>query len=285
MPGRDRAPARVVCDVCPHVCALREGQTGRCRARTARGGRVVPASFGRVTAVALDPIEKKPLARFRPGSTVLSLGGYGCNLRCPFCQNAGIAQAGEDAAAWRALAPAEAVALALDCAPQGCIGLAYTYNEPLVAWEFVEDCAQRAHAAGLANVLVSNGVANAWVIEHLAPLIDAANIDLKGFNQAFYDQVGGSYEAVRATIERLAAQEGCHLEVTTLVIPGLNDDARQVEAAARWLASLDAGITYHLTRFFPAHRMTDRAPTPLATLRRLWEAARRHLDDVVLGNV
>lgn len=141
------------------------------------------------------------------------------------------------------------------------------------------------HAAGLANVLVSNGVANAWVIERLAPLIDAANIDLKGFNQAFYDQVGGSYEAVRATIERLAAQPGCHLEVTTLVIPGLNDDARQVEAAARWLASLDAGITYHLTRFFPAHRMTDRAPTPLATLRRLWEAARRHLDDVVLGNV
>ena len=257
---------------------------GRCRARVARGGEVVSLNYGLVTSLALDPIEKKPLARFHPGSTVLSVGNFGCNLSCPFCQNALIAQAGEHEVRWRRVEPGDLVEQALRLADRGCIGIAYTYNEPLVGFEFVRDCARLAHEAGILNVVVSNGMICDGPLEELVPLVDAANIDLKGFSQGFYDIVGGEYLTVRRTIERLAAAPSCHLEVTTLVIPGLNDDVGQIADAARWLASLDPGITYHLTRFFPQHRMADRPPTPIATLRKAADAACRHLRDVRLGN-
>lgn len=154
------ADGRAVCGVCPHACALSEGRRGLCRARVAYGGRVVDENYGRVTSIALDPVEKKPLARFRPGSTVLSLGSYGCNLRCPFCQNADIACAGAEDAAWRYVAPEEAVGLALRARDRGCVGVAYTYNEPLVGYEYVRDVGRLASEAGLANVLVSNGMVN-----------------------------------------------------------------------------------------------------------------------------
>lgn len=275
---------RAVCRICPHRCSLAEGAVGRCRARVARGGEVVSLNYGLATSLALDPIEKKPLARFHPGSTVLSVGSFGCNLSCPFCQNASIAQAGEHEVRWRRVEPGELVEQALRLADRGCIGIAYTYNEPLVGFEFVRDCARLAHEAGLLNVVVSNGMICDEPLEELVPLIDAANIDLKGFSQDFYDLVGGEYLTVRRTIERLAAAPSCHLEVTTLVIPGLNDDVGQIAEAARWLASLDPGFTYHLTRFFPQHRMADRPPTPIATLREAAVAARRYLRYVRLGN-
>lgn len=275
---------RAVCRICSHRCSLAEGAVGRCRARVARGGEVVSLNYGLATSLALDPIEKKPLARLHPGSTVLSVGSFGCNLSCPFCQNASIAQAGEHEVRWRRVEPGELVEQALRLADRGCIGIAYTYNEPLVGFEFVRDCARLAHEAGLLNVVVSNGMICDEPLEELVPLIDAANIDLKGFSQDFYDLVGGEYLTVRRTIERLAAAPSCHLEVTTLVIPGLNDDVGQIAEAARWLASLDPGITYHLTRFFPQHRMADRPPTPIATLREAADAARRYLRDVRLGN-
>lgn len=278
--GRGRA----VCRICPHRCSLAEGAVGRCRARVARDGEVVSLNYGLATSLALDPIEKKPLARFHPGSTVLSVGSFGCNLSCPFCQNASIAQAGEHEVRWRRVEPGELVEQALRLADRGCIGIAYTYNEPLVGFEFVRDCARLAHEAGLLNVVVSNGMICDEPLEELVPLIDAANIDLKGFSQDFYDLVGGEYLTVRRTIERLAAAPSCHLEVTTLVIPGLNDDVGQIAEAARWLASLDPGFTYHLTRFFPQHRMADRPPTPIATLREAAVAARRYMRDVRLGN-
>ncbi len=257
---------------------------GRCRARVARDGEVVSLNYGLATSLALDPIEKKPLARFHPGSTVLSVGSFGCNLSCPFCQNASIAQAGEHEVRWRRVEPGELMEQALRLTERGCIGIAYTYNEPLVGFEFVRDCARLAHEAGLLNVVVSNGMICDEPLEELIPLIDAANIDLKGFSQDFYDLVGGEYLTVRRTIERLAAAPSCHLEVTTLVIPGLNDDVGQIADAARWLASLDPAITYHLTRFFPQHLMADRPPTPIATLREAADAARRYLRDVRLGN-
>ncbi len=275
---------RAVCRICPHRCSLAEGAVGRCRARVARGGEVVSLNYGLATSLALDPIEKKPLARFHPGSTVLSVGSFGCNLSCPFCQNASIAQAGEHEVRWRRVEPGELVEQALRLADRGCIGIAYTYNEPLVGFEFVRDCARLTHEAGLLNVVVSNGMICDEPLEELVPLIDAANIDLKGFSQDFYDLVGGEYLTVRRTIESLAAAPSCHLEVTTLVIPGLNDDVGQIAEAARWLASLDPGFTYHLTRFFPQHRMADRPPTPIATLREAAVAARRYLRDVRLGN-
>lgn len=279
------AAPRISCAVCPHACSLAEGQDGICRARGVRDGRVVPLGFGAITSFALDPVEKKPLARFHPGAKVLSLGSYGCNLRCPFCQNADIAQAGRDRVRYRFMEPEEVVERARGLRDAGCIGIAYTYNEPVVSLEYVVECARLAHRAGLANVLVSNGMMTSDALGLVAPLIDAANIDLKGFTQRFYDWVGGDLSAVMRTIETVVRGGTCHVEVTTLVIPSRNDDDAEIEAAASWLASLDRGIPYHLTRFFPMHRLLDVPPTPVATLERLALVARRHLDDVLIGNV
>ena len=278
------AEGRATCAICPHGCQLAEGQAGLCHGRVAAGGRVVDANYGHVTSLALDPIEKKPLARFKPGSKVLSVGSYGCNLRCPFCQNASIACAGENDAPWRAMAPAELVELAASLKPEGNIGIAFTYNEPLVGFEFVRDTARLARERGLANVLVSNGYVNDEPLREIAPLIDAANIDLKGFTPGFYDLVGGDWGTVKRAIAVLADDPGCHLEVTTLIIPGLNDSESEIDAAAAWLASLDPGIPYHITRFFPCHRLQDRPATPPATVHQLAAIARRHLKHVYVGN-
>ena len=245
-----------------------------------------PSNYGRITSIAIDPVEKKPLARWHPGSYVLSVGSYGCNLRCPFCQNWEISQAGPDDVPWRYVAPDELVGLAREARARDgrVIGIAYTYNEPLVGWEYVRDCAQLAHEAGLRNVLVSNGHASDAVIGELAPLIDAANIDLKAFNSRFYTMCGGSLMRAKRTIEQLAAVATCHLEVTTLIVPGENDTPEEMDAEAAWLASLGSDITLHVTRFFPQWHMQDRAPTPVATVRRLAEVARRHLAHVYVGN-
>ena len=278
------AEGRATCAICPHGCQLAEGQTGLCHARVAAAGQVVDANYGRVTSLALDPIEKKPLARFKPGTKVLSVGSDGCNLRCPFCQNAAIACAGENDVPWREMAPAELVELAASLMPEGNIGIAFTYNEPLVGFEFVHDTARLAHERSLANVLVSNGYVNDGPLREIAPLIGAANIDLKGYTQSFYDLVGGDLDTVKHTIAVLAAEPGCHLEVTTLIIPGLNDGEDEIDAAAAWLASLDPGIPYHITRFFPCHRLQDRPATPPATVRKLAATARRHLKHVYGGN-
>ena len=275
---------RVTCTICPHGCRLAEGQTGLCHGRVARDGRVADANYGRITSLALDPIEKKPLARFRPGAKVLSVGSYGCNLRCPFCQNASIACACERDVPWREIALAELVELAASLMPEGNIGIAFTYNEPLVGFEFVRDTARLSRERGLANVLVSNGSVNDGPLREVAALIDAANIDLKGFTQSFYDFVGGDLDTVKHTIEALTAEPGCHLEVTTLIIPGLNDSEDEIDAAAAWLASLDPGIPYHITRFFPCHRLQDRPATPPATVHQLAAIARRHLKHVYVGN-
>lgn len=279
-----------VCETCPHACNLASRQVGRCRSRRGSkdGMNIKPGGYGRITSLALDPIEKKPIARWQSGTTVLSLGSYGCNMNCPFCQNASIAHAGEDAVSWQEYTPVEIVQTAQSLVDRRCIGIAYTYNEPLVNWEFLRDTAELAHDVGLMNVIVSNGMANAAVVDSLAPLIDAANVDLKCFTEEGYSSLGGDFATVRNTIETLAATPTCHLEVTTLVVPGLSDDEAQIEAAALWLASLDAGdskIVYHLTRFFPRHRMRDAAPTPIPVLRRLQEVAQRYLDCVLLGNV
>ena len=278
-----------VCDVCPRHCRLAPGALGACRARRNTGGAVVPEAYGRVTSLALDPVEKKPLARFHPGSYLLSVGGYGCNLACPFCQNHQISQAGEKDVPWRELSPEDLVALTGEARRRDprVIGVAHTYNEPLVAWEYVRDAALLARERGLVTALVSNGCADLRVIDELAPLLDAANIDLKGFSPTFYDACGGapgSLDAVRATIGRLAAEPGCHLEVTTLVVPGMNDTEAEVDAIAAWLAALPGDVTYHVTRCFPRWRMAGASATPVATVRRLADVARRHLAHVYAGN-
>lgn len=280
----DGVDGRVTCPVCPHACSLAEGQRGLCHGRRAEAGRVVDDNYGRLTSLALDPIEKKPLAQFHPGSLVLSAGSYGCNLRCPFCQNASIACAGPHDVPWKEVQPIELVELAESTRDRGNIGLAFTYNEPLIGYEFVRDTGRLAHERGLVNVLVSNGFVNPEPLAKLLPLIDAANIDLKGFTQEFYDFVGGDLKTVKRTIATLAATPTCHLEVTTLIIPGMNDSEQEIAEAAQWLASLDPAIPYHLTRFFPCHRLTDRPATPVADVHRLAEVARRYLDHVCTGN-
>ncbi|MBQ3282761.1 MAG: AmmeMemoRadiSam system radical SAM enzyme [Atopobiaceae bacterium] len=278
--------AVVRCTTCFRGCALAPGQVGVCRARGNVDGTVVPTGYGRVTSIAVDPIEKKPIARWRPGSTVLSLGGYGCNLRCPWCQNASISQVGEDGVGWREVSPEDVAALAvrLNCEDPRMVGVAYTYNEPLVAWEFVRDCGELVHEAGLANVLVSAGCVSPEVIAVVAPLIDAANIDLKSFREETYRMLGGDLGLAKATIEALAATPTCHVEVTTLVVPGINDTDEEIDELSSWLASVDPGITLHVTRFHPAWHMRDRGPTPVSRVYALADVARRHLTHVFTGN-
>ena len=274
----------IECGVCPRHCRLREGQTGFCRARRAEGGRVVAANYGKITSLALDPVEKKPLAFFHPGENVLSIGSFGCNLRCPFCQNDSISQQGADAVPFQAATPAELADLALKVrSGRGNLGLAHTYNEPLVGWEFVRDCAKEVRARGMKNVLVSNGCAEAAVVETLAPLLDAANIDLKGPSQEYYDWVGGDFATVCRTIRTLH-EAGCHVEATTLIVPGRNDRDEDIEAIASFIASVSPDIPLHVTRFFPRFRMANATPTPVATVRRLAAVARRTLRRVRTGN-
>ncbi len=279
-----------VCPVCPHACRLKEGQRGFCQARVCRDGKIVSESYGRLTSIALDPIEKKPLSDFMPGTTVLSVGSYGCNLRCPFCQNWQISQKGEGGVPWKEVSPIELVASAQRLREEGPFvsGIAYTYNEPLVSWEYVRDCSVLAHQAGLKNILVSNGCANEPIIRELAPLIDAANIDLKGPNQKFYDNCAGDFATVQKAIEILAATPTCHLEVTTLIVPGMNDKDKDIESIAKWLAEIPREgdpITLHITRFFPRWHMEDAEPTPVETVYHLADVARRHLERVRCGNV
>ena len=271
----------VTCELCFHRCRLDEGQTGACRARANRNGTVVSLNYGRLTALALDPIEKKPLRRFHPGSLILSAGSFGCNLHCPFCQNAGIAAAGTEAFT-RDFTPGQLVQEALRLRDKGSIGVAYTYNEPLVGYEYVRDCAELVHQAGLVNVLVTNGTIAEKPWRELLPLLDAVNIDLKGFTQSWYRRLGGELETVRRSFTQAA--ERCHVEVTTLVVSGENDSEEEMRALSVWLASVSPDIPLHVSRFFPRHRMSDRPATPVDTVCRLADLAREQLRYVYTGN-
>ena len=271
-----------ICTLCMHRCALSEGQYGRCRARKNEKGRIICANYGKLTALMLDPIEKKPLRYFFPGSRILSVGSFGCNLACPFCQNHEISMASPASAEYREISPEALTSLALRCRDQGSIGLAFTYNEPLVGYEFVRDTARLAHSHGLKNVLVTNGSAHLSILEELLPYIDAMNIDLKGFSSAYYRRLGGDLETVLAFIQRAA--KDCHVELTTLIVPGENDSEEEMEREAQWIASIDPKIPLHVTRFFPRYRMQDREATDVGRILRLKVIAGRQLAYVCTGN-
>ena len=273
---------KAVCPICPRACELEEGQTGFCRARKNIGGEVLPINYGRITSLALDPIEKKPLRRFCPGSAILSLGLFGCNLRCPFCQNHEISMAGEEFPNPYGASPDTLAEKALELVPRGNIGLAYTYNEPLVGYEFVRDTGTIVREKGLKNVLVTNGYINEKPWRELLPIIDAANIDLKGFTDSWYKRLGGDLETVKHSIA--IAAESIHVEVTTLIVPGENDGEEEIRALCSWLSSLRRDIPLHLSRFFPRYRMTEKEPTPVSTVYNLAEIAREYLDFVYTGN-
>lgn len=279
------------CEVCFRHCELKEGQLGFCGARICAGGKVTAANYGRITALALDPIEKKPLRRFMLGRRILSVGSYGCNLRCPFCQNHEISwsqQAMQFADTAEFIEPDELAAAAQRYRSRGNVGVAFTYNEPLVGYEYVRDTAELVHEAGMVNVLVSNGTAELAVLDEILPYIDAMNIDLKGFTDRYYqDVLGGDRAMVMHFIER--AVQFCHVELTTLIIPGENDTEEEMREMCTWIASLrgiaqGSEIPLHISRFFPRFHMTDRAATDVAKVYKLADVAREKLSYVYTGN-
>ena len=285
----DGAADVLACTVCPHECLLREGSFGICGARTVRQGRIVSLNYGRATSLALDPLEKKPFARFHPGSRILSYGSFGCNLRCPFCQNSDISMAdaeGRVASSARFVSPEDLVDRAYELRSCGSIGIAYTYNEPFIAPEYLMDCAVLAHERGLANVAVTNGYAAAGTWAAALPYLDAVNIDLKCYSEEGYRSLGApnGLSVVKRSIETAVAA-GVHVEVTTLVVPGLSDDEALFREECAWLASLDPSIPLHLSRFFPAYHACDKRPTEIAVLERLCSIAEASLEYVYRGNV
>ena len=275
-----------VCSVCGHSCRLREGQYGLCGARKNRNGKIVCINYGRITSLALDPVEKKPLARFFPGSRVLSAGSFGCNMSCPFCQNHQISKDipldREAEGEYRRVSSEELVRVAEEYRRRGNTGIAFTYNEPLVGWEFVRDTARLAQKRGLKSIMVTNGFGAVSILEELLPYIDAMNIDLKGFTEEYYEKLGGSLEMVKAFIERAAAE--CHVELTTLVVPGENDSEEEMDNEARWIASVDHNIPLHVTRFFPMYKMKDRRAADVRKVYALKRTAEKYLKYVYTGN-
>lgn len=277
---------QVLCDVCPKFCKLREGQIGFCRARSNIGGKIVPINYGQATSLALDPIEKKPLMRFCSGTYILSYGSYGCNLRCPYCQNASISMEGPDNCPHRLITPEGLTDLAVDLSRQepGNIGVAFTYNEPTVCFEFIRDTSKLLHEAGLKSVVVTNGGLVRKYADELLPHVDALNIDLKGFSDEFYRYVKGEFDTVKEFI-KAAVEHECHVELTTLVIPTKNDDPEEMEREVEWITSISPEIPLHLSRFFPRYKVDDLPPTPAETIYRLKDIAQKKLKYVYTGNL
>ena len=282
------------CNVCFRHCNIPEGGTGFCGARTCAGGAVRAANYGRITSLALDPVEKKPLARFHPGSMIISAGSYGCNLRCPFCQNYQISwsdEAGRLADRAEYISPEELAGIAVSYRNRGNIGVAFTYNEPLIGYEYIRDTAKLVHDAGMCNVIVTNGTASPEVLSELAPYIDAMNIDLKGFTDRYYSEVlGGSRSMVMEFIEE--AVKNCHVELTTLIVPGENDSEDEIREMTEWIAGLTDSdgrcighdVPLHISRFFPRFHMTDRNATDVQWIYHLRDIARDKLRYVYTGN-
>lgn len=274
--------SKVKCNICHHYCNLGEKQVGLCRARSNIGGEIVSINYGHLTSISLDPIEKKPLSRFYSGKNILSVGSFGCNLRCPFCQNHRISMASKGEVGIQSMEPDELVKTALSLKYRGNIGIAYTYNEPLVGYEYVRDCSILARDKGLKNVVVTNGCFNKEPMKELMPYIDAFNIDLKGFTQEFYRKIGGDLETVKDFI--ISAWNYSHVEITSLIIPGENDSQDEIRHLAKFIASIDSDIPLHISRFFPSYKMRNKNPTETKLVYELANIARNELKYVYEGN-
>lgn len=273
---------KITCRTCHHLCRLDEHQVGLCGARSNEEGKIIPINYGLLTSIALDPIEKKPLMRFYPGSMILSVGSFGCNLKCQFCQNHEISMASKEKANARYVSSDNLVMAAVDLISRNNIGIAYTYNEPLVGYEYVRDCAKLAREKGLKNVVVTNGCFLRETMEEILPFIDAFNIDLKGFTNEFYKKIGGDLETVKNFI--MLAAESSHVEVTTLIIPGENDSEEEIESLSKFIAGINVNIPLHISRFFPCYKMQDKNPTEVKKVYKLADIARKNLNYVYEGN-
>ncbi|HHU92645.1 MAG TPA: AmmeMemoRadiSam system radical SAM enzyme [Halanaerobiaceae bacterium] len=273
-----KADKKVLCELCPQQCLIPEGKRGLCQARVNRAGKLYTENYGKISSLALDPMEKKPLYHFYPGSKILSVGTFGCNFSCLYCQNWQISQ---EKPPLQEISPQDLVEIGKG---HGSIGLAYTYSEPAVWFEFVKETAELARAEGLKNVIVSNGYLSKKALEGLLPYLDGANIDLKAFREDFYSKLcRGRLEPVLENIELLARNE-IHLEVTTLLITDYNDSLEELEELFAWLAGINPGIPLHLSRYFPNYRL-DKAATPIKRLLDAYHLAREYLDYVYIGNV
>jgi len=272
---------KLECILCPHYCKLGVGKTGICGVRKNTGEKIELITYGVLSGYSLDPVEKKPLYHFFPGYNILSIGSFGCNMRCDFCQNYHISQKVPES-----LVPEKSIRKIIEEAlyAEKNIGIAFTYNEPIISFEYMKDVAEAAKKESLYTVMVSNGFVNSEPMKEILEFIDAFNIDLKAFNNNFYRKLtGADIEPVKNSLKQIA-RSGKHLEITTLIIPGLNDDEKEMELQTLWLASeLGKDIPFHLSRYFPTYKR-DNPPTPEDTLKRLFEIASKNLDYVYLGN-
>ena len=274
----------VQCLLCPHHCRIREGARGLCRSRECRDGKLYALSYGAPCALAVDPVEKKPLNRFLPGTYCLSLSCTGCNLACRWCQNSDISQVAPEETDSGVLPPEEVVAL---CIRRALPSIAYTYTEPLTWWEYLHDIASLAHAKGLKNILVSAGYVEKEPLRELLPYLDAANIDIKAMDDSFYrTYCGATLQPVLDSVLTLVGH-GVHVEITNLLVTGLNDSPEQVGQLCAWMAAHGLQeVPLHFSRFFPRYRMRDSVPTPKATLLRAREIAASYgIQTVFLGNI
>ena len=280
--SRLEKPEKIVqCVLCPHNCVIKLDKLGICRVRKNLNGELYSLSYNKFTGYNLDPIEKTPLYHFYPGSNIFSVGSFGCNFKCSFCQNWDISQQGEDSLALMFLDSEALLKLALK---SNSIGIAYTYNEPLMNFEWIKDNARIFKTNGLKTVLVSNGYINSEPLDELLPLIDAANIDLKSFREDFYmEMCGGKLKPVLETVKKFVEMKK-HLEITTLLIPGKNDSAEEIEKLTDWLADLDPTIPLHFSAYFPTYKLEIPA-TKMSCLETAYEIAKKKLKYVYLGNI
>lgn len=275
---------KIECMLCPRKCIITEGKRGACRVRENQNGRLYTLAYGHAT-VQIDPIEKKPLFHFRPGSSVLSFGTEGCNLFCRHCQNWTLSQASAKELGLWEYGPGELVDMAVE---RGCAGIAYTYNEPTVFFEYMLETAKLARKKGLSNVVVSNGYINGEPLVELYKLIDGANIDLKGFSEKFYSEVcGAKLQPVLDTLKLIKEKTGTWLEITNLIIPTKNDDMKEIAGMCRWIRdNLGDTVPVHFTAFYPQYRMQNLPATPPATLERAAKTGKETgLKFVYQGNV
>ena len=277
---------KVECYLCAHRCQVAAGKFGVCGVRENQEGKLVTRVYGEVIAAHVDPIEKKPLYHFLPGTDSFSIATVGCNFRCPFCQNWQISQAGKKDKGFgggQALSPEEIVQAAKK---RGCRSISYTYTEPTIFFEYAYDAAKLAREAGLANVFVTNGYMTAEALRLIQPYLDAANVDLKAFQDETYKKVCGARLGPVLDSIRLMRELGVWIEVTTLVVPGMNDGEKELGDIARFIASVSPEIPWHISRFHPDYKYTQTPATPIETLRKAAALAREAgLKFIYIGNV